>query len=44
MMNLFTSSCSSSNSEGHKQLVKMKPNHDDPISMKELFIHAKVLP
>ncbi|TYI90473.1 hypothetical protein E1A91_D03G125900v1 [Gossypium mustelinum] len=31
----------SSNSEGHKQLVKMKPTHDDPISVKELFIHAK---
>ncbi|XP_038999288.1 ADP-ribosylation factor GTPase-activating protein AGD1-like [Hibiscus syriacus] len=31
----------SSKSEGQKQLPKTKPSHDDPISAKELFIHAK---
>ncbi|KAK9044975.1 hypothetical protein V6N11_058865 [Hibiscus sabdariffa] len=31
----------SSKPEGQKQLLKMKPNEDDPISVKELFIHAK---
>ncbi|XVF11424.1 hypothetical protein REPUB_Repub08aG0026300 [Reevesia pubescens] len=28
-------------SDGHKQLLTMKPSHNDPISVKELFIHAK---
>ncbi|XWS51493.1 hypothetical protein CRYUN_Cryun12cG0181200 [Craigia yunnanensis] len=27
--------------DGHKQLLTMKPSHNDPISVKELFIHAK---
>ncbi|KAE8681452.1 putative pentatricopeptide repeat-containing protein [Hibiscus syriacus] len=31
----------SSESEGQKQLPKTKPSYDDPISAKELFIHAK---
>ncbi|GLT83854.1 hypothetical protein SLE2022_021220 [Rubroshorea leprosula] len=31
----------SSKSERHKQLLTMKPRHNDPLSVRELFIHAK---
>ncbi|WRX17690.1 Arf GTPase activating protein - like 4 [Theobroma cacao] len=31
----------SSKSDVHKQLLTMKPSYNDPISVKELFIHAK---